>query len=163
MPTMIEIGGHGPFSFSAAHSGLHDGEFEPLHGHSFTVTLRLHGEHDDAGMLIDFHVVKKALAKVIAPLRRRTLMPAHPSGGTCVIDGGQVVIECGGKCYSLPAEDVTLLPVPNTTTEALAAYLLDQLLPCLHDEPGLRRVELVLAEAPDTRAVVGADFSPEQR
>ncbi|MEV6868274.1 6-carboxytetrahydropterin synthase [Streptosporangium subroseum] len=162
MPTTIEIGGHAPFGFSAAHTGLHDGQFEPLHGHSFTVTLRLHGRGlDAAGMLVDFHLVKKALAEIIAPLRRRTLMPAQPPGGTCTVEDGQVVITCGGKCYSLPEQDVALLPVPNTTTEALAAYLLEQLLPHLHGEPALRRVELVLAEAPDTCATVVADLPPE--
>ena len=31
--TVITVGGDGKFAFSAAHAGLHDGEFEPLHGH----------------------------------------------------------------------------------------------------------------------------------
>jgi 6-pyruvoyl-tetrahydropterin synthase len=75
---MIAVGGDGTFAFSAAHAGLHDGQFEPLHGHSFTVTLRLHGEPDLTGMVCDFGAVKAALAAVITPLRRRTLMPARP-------------------------------------------------------------------------------------
>jgi 6-pyruvoyl-tetrahydropterin synthase len=37
--TVITVGGDGTFAFCAAHAGLHDGQFEPLHGHSFTVTL----------------------------------------------------------------------------------------------------------------------------
>ena len=60
--TVITIGGDGKFAFSAAHAGLHAGEFEPLHGHSFTVTLRLHGEPDETGMVCDFTDVKNALA-----------------------------------------------------------------------------------------------------
>jgi 6-pyruvoyltetrahydropterin/6-carboxytetrahydropterin synthase len=154
----IEIGG-GPFVFCAAHAGLHDGQFEPLHGHTFTVTLRLHGALDATGMLTDFQPVKKALAQAIAPLRRRTLMPAQPSGGTCQSGGGQVVIECGGKRYSLPAQDVALLPVTNTTTEALAAHLLSEVLPCLHGVRAVERVELTLAEAPDTAATAAADLA----
>lgn len=58
-------------------------------------------------------------------------MPAHPPRGTCRPDGGQVITGCGGKHYSLPAEDVALLPVANTTTEALAAHLLSKVLPCV--------------------------------
>ena len=153
--TVISIGGDGRFAFSAAHAGLHGGEFEPLHGHSFTVTLRLHGEPDGAGMVCDFTDAKNALAAVIAPLKRRTLMPAAPPGGRCDRDGAQVVVECGTKLYSLPAGDVMLLPVPNTTTEQIAAWLLAQLVPVL-DNPGLRLAELVLAEAPDTSATVSA-------
>lgn len=153
--TVITIGGDGKFAFSAAHAGLHAGEFEPLHGHSFTVTLRLHGEPDETGMVCDFSDVKNALAQVIAPLKRRTLMPAAPPGGRCDREAGQVVIACGTKLYSLPAGDVVLLPVGNTTTEQIAAWMLDQVLPVL-GKPGLRRAELILAEAPDTSAAVTA-------
>jgi 6-pyruvoyl-tetrahydropterin synthase len=153
--TVITIGGDGTFAFSAAHAGLHDGEFEPLHGHSFTVTLRLHGEMDHAGMVCDFTGAKAALARAIAPLKRRTLMPEAPPGGYSHRDGGQVVIGCGAKAYSLPAGDVMLLPVPNTTTEHIAAWLLAGLVPAL-TAPGLRLAELTVAEAPDTSATVAA-------
>jgi hypothetical protein len=102
-------------------------------------------------MLADFRMVREAFATAIGPLRRRTLMPARPAGGRCRTEGGQLLIECGAKRYSLPHEDVVLLPVASTTTEAIAAYLLGQVMPCLSAEPGIQRVELVLAEAADTR------------
>jgi 6-pyruvoyl-tetrahydropterin synthase len=153
--TMITVGGDGTFAFSAAHAGLHNGQFEPLHGHSFTVTLRLHGEPDQTEMVCDFSVIKAALAAVIGPLRRRTLMPARPPGGTCTHQDGQVIVASGTKHYSLPADDVVLLPVTNTTTEAIAAWLLDQLLSRM-DAPGVRLAELVLAEAADTSVTVSA-------
>ena len=153
--TMITVGGDGTFAFSAAHAGLHDGQFEPLHGHTYTVGLRLHGDAGAAGMLTDFRVIKQALREAIAPLRRRTLMPQHPPGGSCRVEDGQVIFACGTKHYSLPAEDVVLLPVTNTTTEAIAAWLLDQLLTRM-DAPGVQLAELVLAEAADTCVTVSA-------
>lgn len=153
----IEIGG-GPFVFSAAHTGLHNGEFESLHGHTFVPAVTLTGDINEDGMLLDFHDVKKALADVIAPLRRKTLMPAQPPGGSCVSEDGQMFIECGAKRYSLPLEDVTLLPMANTTTEAIAAYLLEQLVPYVRDEPGVELIELRLSEAPDTEAIASADL-----
>jgi 6-pyruvoyltetrahydropterin/6-carboxytetrahydropterin synthase len=153
--TEITIGGDGTFMFCAAHAGLHDGQLEPLHGHSYIVTLRLRGDLDPAGMVCDFSAVKTALAAVIKPLRRCTLMPARLPGGQCQQRDGQVIIDCGGKHYSLPASDVVLLPVANTTTEAIAAWLLGQLMPGL-EAPGIQRAELVLAEAPDTRVTVTA-------
>jgi 6-pyruvoyl-tetrahydropterin synthase len=154
---MISIGGDGTFAFCAAHAGLHDGELEPLHGHTFTVTLRLHGDPGETGMVCDFTVVKNALAAAIAPLKRRVLMPAALPGGRCGREGRQVIIECGTRLYSLPAGDVVLLPVVNTTTEQIAAWLLAQVLPAL-GQPGLRRAELILAEAPDTSATVTASL-----
>lgn len=156
--TSITIGGDGTFAFSAAHAGLHGGEFEPLHGHSFTVTLCLHGMPDDSGMICDFTGVKKALASAIAPLKRRTLMPASSPACRDYREGSQVVIECGSKLYSLPADDVVLLPVTNTTTEAIAGWLLEQVLPAL-SVPELHRAELTLAEASDTCATAAVDLA----
>lgn len=154
----IEVAGGG-FVFSAAHAGLHNGEFEPLHGHTFTPAVILAGGMDEAGMVTDFHHVKKALADVIAPLRRRTLMPAQPPSGSIRVEDGQVVIECGARCYSLPAGDVALLPIANTTTELLAAYLLDQLLPHVRDTPGVDMVTFRLSEAPDTTATASIELT----
>jgi 6-pyruvoyl-tetrahydropterin synthase len=157
--TVITIGGAGVFEFSAAHAGLHDGEFEPLHGHTFTVTLRLHGTAGNAGMITDFSAVKKMLAAAVGPLRRRTLIPAVIPGGQRTEEGSQVMIRCGAKQYSFPAGDVLFLPVPNTTTEALAGYLLSQILPHL-DGDRIQLAELTLAEASDTSATARARPGP---
>lgn len=64
-----------------------------------------------------------------------------------------------------PLADVVLLPVPNTTTEELAGYLLDAVLFRLagagpREAGGSRSVELELAEAPDVRATVHTEISP---
>ncbi|MBB4920566.1 6-pyruvoyl trahydropterin synthase family protein [Streptosporangium saharense] len=153
MSFQIEIGGGGAHVFSAAHAGIHDRTLEPLHGHTFTVTVRLHGDPDGTGMVLDFRRVKEGLREVIEPLKRRTLLPETPVVGTCHVADGRVIVECGDDWYSFPRRVVALLPVPNTTTEELAGYLLDRLMPYVDGAPGIDRVELVLAEAPDTRAV----------
>jgi 6-pyruvoyl-tetrahydropterin synthase len=163
--TSIAIGG-GEFSFCAAHAGLHDGEFEPLHGHTFSVTLRLTGTPNPAGMVADFGPVKAALREAIAPLRRRTLLP-HRAPGVRITEGRDTVhVASPGKLYVFPLTDVVLLPVPNTTTEELAGYLLDAVLTGLAGarSPETGRwsaVELDLAEAPDVGATVRADISPD--
>jgi 6-pyruvoyl-tetrahydropterin synthase len=108
------------------------------------------------GMVTDFTLIKKALREAIAPLRRRTLMPEHPPGGSCRTEDRQVFIECGPTRFSFPAAHVTLLPIASTTTEAIAAWLLDQILPQLAGQPGLTCAELTLAEAADTSATVTA-------
>ncbi|SRR5216683_1430760 len=158
MLTTIEIGGE-PFAFSAAHASLHGGEFEPLHGHTFTLTLRLHGEAGEDGMIADFRLIKKALAEVIAPLRRRTLMPADAPGVSSWHEDGQVLIVGGARRFSLPAADVVMLPLVNTTTEAIAAHLASQFVPYVRDEPGVGAVELTLAEAAGTAATITVGLS----
>lgn len=157
MPTTVEVG-RGEFGFSAAHTGLHDGEFEALHGHTFQVTLRLSGELDTDGMLIDFSEVKAALREAIAPLRRRTLMPGQAPEARITSEGNTVSISAGDKRYVLPAEDVAVLPLVNTATEAIAGYLLERVLPYLHGY-GLTTVELEVSEAPDTSTTARFDFT----
>ena len=67
-------------------------------------------------------------------------------------------ITAGRKRYVLPAEDVTVLPLVNTATEAIAGYLLERVLPFLHGY-GVTIVELELSEAPDTSVIVRFDFT----
>lgn len=160
--TSITIGG-GEFSFCAAHTGLHDGEFEPLHGHTFSVTLRLTGTPGPAGMVADFGPVKTALREALAPLRRRTLVARDVPGVRVTLGRDTVHMASRTKLYVFPLADVALLPVPNTTTEELAGYLLDAVLTglvsaCSSETGGWRSLELELAEAPDVRATVRADI-----
>jgi hypothetical protein len=68
-----------------------------------------------------------------------------------------VSIVCGRKYYLLPAEDVTILPLVNTTLEALAGYLLNQVLPQLQ-RAGLVAAELEISELPGTSATAHADL-----
>jgi 6-pyruvoyl-tetrahydropterin synthase len=153
MTTTITIG-RGEFTFSAAHSGIHDGRFECLHGHTFTVAVHLTGATDGDGMVVDFVAVKAALRRVLAPLRKRTLFAADTPEVTIERHHDQVVVTGAGKHYSLPAEDVLLLPTTSTSTEAIAAYLLDGVMKLLPPSPGLTKVELELAESPTSSARV---------
>lgn len=103
--------------------------------------------------MIDFGSVKAALRKAIAPLSRRTLVAARADGVPVIVHDGRVRFGHGDKHYDLPEGNVVLLPLPNTTTEAIAAHLLDQLDVALH-QPGLAWAELTLAEASDITATV---------
>lgn len=67
-------------------------------------------------------------------------------------------IVAGRKRYVLPVDDVVVLPMVNTTTEAIAGYLLERVLPYLHGY-GLSTVQLEVSEAPDTSATARFDFT----
>ncbi|MBB5435184.1 6-pyruvoyl trahydropterin synthase family protein [Nocardiopsis composta] len=136
--------------FCAAHSGLHGGRFEALHGHTFTTRLHLEGDLDGAGMVADFTAVKAALAAAVQPLRRRTLMPGRaPAPVRHRRIGEEIEFSDGYRRFVLPAADVVVLPLANTTTELIARHLLDQ----LHPLPtGVAGAELVLGESPTAQA-----------
>ncbi|MEU4607636.1 6-carboxytetrahydropterin synthase [Kribbella sp. NPDC023972] len=155
MTTTITIG-HGEFAFSAAHSGVHAGQFERLHGHTYIVELHLTGTLDKDGMIADFAAVKGTLRAALAPLRKRTLFASDTPGVTIEHAGSQVVIRGAGKVYNLPADDVMLLPTTSTSTEAIAGYLLDQIVEQLRPTSGLAEVELQLTESLDSSVRVKA-------
>jgi len=152
-----QVGGAG-WDFNAAHTGMHDGVFEPFHGHTYQVTLTACGTPDEAGVLVDFGLLKNQLRQVIAPLKRRTLIAARIPGVSVEhADGGQVTVRGGGAFFSLPGSWVTLLPIKGTSTEALAAYLVAELAPLAGSAcPAIERLELTLAESAECAATVEA-------
>jgi hypothetical protein len=107
-------------------------------------------------MIADFAAVKGALRAALAPLRKRTLFASDTPGVTVEHAGSQVVIQGAGKVYNLPADDVMLLPTTSTSTEAIAGYLLDQIVEQLPSTSGLAEVELQLTESLDSSVRVKA-------
>lgn len=154
MEAMLEIG-QGEFTFCAAHAGMHEDGFEPLHGHTYQVTLRIAGSCDPStGMVQDFGPVKAALREAIRPLNRRTLVATETPSASVEMSEGQVAVSDGNRRWSFPADDVVLLPLVNTSTEELAGFLLDQIASKLPTTAGLSWIEVSVAEAPDVSAVV---------
>jgi 6-pyruvoyltetrahydropterin/6-carboxytetrahydropterin synthase len=140
--------------FPAAHLALHDDSCESLHGHTYTITLRVAGHIETStGMVLDYRLLKTRLRRVVAPLSHRVLVPGLSPLLTIQSAGGHVRVECRPKRYLFPSEDVAILHLTNTTTELLARYLLDAL--DMRTAGGaLRRAELEVAEAPGQPAVV---------
>lgn len=62
-------------SFSSAHRvRLPSGDWEPLHGHNYRVEVCVSSDKlDDNGMVIDFHLLKKALDSVVSKLHNSNL------------------------------------------------------------------------------------------
>jgi 6-pyruvoyltetrahydropterin/6-carboxytetrahydropterin synthase len=68
--------------FAAAHGLVIKGQHEPLHGHNWRVTVTLEGrELDDDGLLCDFHVVERALERVIGCWHNSNLNDIEPFAG----------------------------------------------------------------------------------
>ncbi|UGQ10960.1 6-carboxytetrahydropterin synthase [Yinghuangia sp. ASG 101] len=129
---VLHVGGPG-FDFCAAHSGLHGGVFEPLHGHGYTVRVSVRGRPAPAGMLADFRRVKAVLRAHISQLNNRTLIATAAPGVAVNVGDDAVHVRGGGARFSLPRAWVVLMPTPDTSTEGIAAYLLDRLAPDIRD------------------------------
>ncbi len=110
--------------FSAAHFiTLSAGEVEPLHGHDYRVAAEIAAPLGLHGYVADFIAVEQALKDLIGILDHRTLLPErHPDFRVDVRDE-EIEIALAARRWILPRRDCSLLPVRNTTAEALAGYL----------------------------------------
>jgi len=140
--------------FSAAHFlVLPDGSREPLHGHDYRLTVAAGvaaGSGGAAeGVLVD------AARRAIADLEHKVLVAGRPARGECRLDGDRVVTILPGGTLALPAFDCTVLDVPNTATELIAAVVAARLAadPALV-AAGTRRVRVTLLEGVDASATV---------
>lgn len=124
--------------FSAAHFLIFaDGSAERLHGHNYRVAVELEAASLAHGVVADFRLVKQCLGAILAPLDERFLVPdLHPSL-TIARDGDEITLRLGRRRYVLPADEVHVLPIPNTSSECLAEHLAAELLAMLRERaPG---------------------------
>jgi 6-pyruvoyltetrahydropterin/6-carboxytetrahydropterin synthase len=136
------------FKFSAAHFTLFaDGTAEPLHGHNYRVGVELSGaELDGEGLLLDVARVKAEVRAACARCDGRVLLPAASPRVDVRRAGADWEVACDGRSYRLPADEVRLLPVANTSIELLARLLWDELAPGLAGG----RVERLAVEVEET-------------
>jgi 6-pyruvoyl-tetrahydropterin synthase len=120
------------FRFSAAHFTSHTGERERLHGHNYSVSLRINGKIKDAdvendGIMIDFGELKKAVRAVCEDLHERFLCATLSTTTKCSINHEKKQVElqclCDGASFSFPLDDCVLLPLKNSTVEELSKYV----------------------------------------
>jgi len=125
---IIEIdGAHTGITFSSCHFIPMHEKCSRLHGHSYIVRLRLEGELDESGMVMDFVILKKKLRSMVAEMDHKVLLPAASKiVGISGKEGSVEVVSCG-KRYVFPEEDVLMLDIPTTTAEEMARMMTEQM------------------------------------
>ena len=150
MPRSVRVE-TGVLRFSAAHFAVSgSGVAEPLHGHDYQVHVDIKGSLNHDNFVIDFHQLQAETLRILGPLEHKILLPERNSAVGFQREGTQMLVDGGGKRWSLPADDCLLLPVANTTTELLAEYLVKFILEEILDKslcPGLQSIEVRLSES----------------
>jgi 6-pyruvoyltetrahydropterin/6-carboxytetrahydropterin synthase len=114
--------------FSCAHMTVFpDGRKERLHGHNYTVSVALDLAAISFAQLIDFGAIKREVAALCAEWRERTLIAERNPETRIRRSGGELELHVCGRRYVLPEEDALVLPVDNTTVEALSALWVELL------------------------------------
>jgi 6-pyruvoyltetrahydropterin/6-carboxytetrahydropterin synthase len=136
------------FMFSACHLIPEHPKCGRLHGHTYTVNLRITGEVDESGMVIDFGKVKTALKEVLGELDHKIIVPGDANAFKMSKEEGtgSLRIEVGEKFYIFPEEDVFLMDVPAPTAEHMSSWILDRFIEKLGPNHNLSVIELGLDE-----------------
>ena len=109
--------------FSAAHFLIFpDGTAERLHGHNYKVFVDVHTDLDQHGLVVNFKEIKPLVREVCDELDEHLLIPGEHPVLTAVRVGAQMEIRYRERRYLIPAEEVIVLPIGNTSAENLAAW-----------------------------------------
>lgn len=132
--------------FSSGHFITYDagGQCEALHGHNYRVGVTLHGDVNEDAYVYDFVALKARMRELVDALDHRMLLPRDNPDLELREEEGGVSVAYGDRRYLFPERDVVILPVPNTTAEMLAEYLLDRLADDLRREGGSGVVEAAI-------------------
>ncbi|MBY8998036.1 MAG: 6-carboxytetrahydropterin synthase [Candidatus Thorarchaeota archaeon] len=113
--------------FSASHFLKSEGEFENLHGHNYSLKIKLTGPLNDDGMVYDFREVKSKALKILKTLDHKVLLPGESKTVNVTKSDGFIEVLVGKKRYVFPEEDCVIIPTRATTAELLAQYLHEHL------------------------------------
>jgi 6-pyruvoyltetrahydropterin/6-carboxytetrahydropterin synthase len=150
------------FNFAAAHFLIFaNGEREALHGHNYQVGLKLEGELDQAGVVLDFITLKPLVKRICDDLDHRTLIQTQSPVLKVHKKNGNVAVHYKKQRILLPEDDVILLPLANTSTELLAEHIAKQLRVKVRQHfagANVRYIEVGVEEARSQRAIFRGEF-----
>jgi 6-pyruvoyltetrahydropterin/6-carboxytetrahydropterin synthase len=116
------------FNFASAHFLIFaNGEREPLHGHNYQVSVKLEGELDPAGVVLDFITFKPMVKGICDSLDHRTLIQTESPDIRVRQRAKEIEIRYRQQKIILPKQDVILLPLANTSTELLAEHVANRI------------------------------------
>jgi 6-pyruvoyltetrahydropterin/6-carboxytetrahydropterin synthase len=143
--------------FSAAHFLIFpDGTAERLHGHNYKVFIDVESPLDAHGLVVNFKEIKPLARRLCDELDEHLLIPGKHPVLTAERTGEHFEIRYRERRYLIPAEEVIVLPVGNTSAENLAAWFGRRLRDCMRAQwPSLvvRRLVVGVEETPGQRGI----------
>jgi 6-pyruvoyltetrahydropterin/6-carboxytetrahydropterin synthase len=116
---------HDALHFSASHFITFDTpeKVEALHGHNFRIKAEVAGPLNRQEYVIDFLIAFEALKRICEMLSHKVLLPQNHPYITIKAMDGTIHVSMPPLQWAFPEGDTIILPVRNTTTEALAAHI----------------------------------------
>ncbi len=138
--------------FSCAHMTVFpDGRAERLHGHNYYLSVEVELADIAFERMVEFESLKQALASICDEWREHLLLAANNPFLDIVSDtDDELEFRLCGRRYVVPRHDALLLPIDNSSVEALSAHAAELLIaraPVLAD-PAVVGVRVTVEESP---------------
>jgi 6-pyruvoyltetrahydropterin/6-carboxytetrahydropterin synthase len=134
--------------FSAAHYTIFSAtERERLHGHNYSVSVKVVAPMGDNGFAADYNVYKARIAALCAALDEYLLLAGLSPHQQITEEGACFRVAYGAEVMLFLRSDTLVLPIRNATVEEFSRYLLQRL---LQESVGddLREIELCVSSGP---------------
>ena len=117
----------GKLKFSSGHFTIFSStEREPLHGHNYTVKVRLAMRMAEPGITADYRIAEEKFIALCRQLNWRTLIAEHSPYLKIHSNETHIDITFHHETMSLLKNDVVLLPLDNITLETLSQWFVEQ-------------------------------------
>jgi 6-pyruvoyltetrahydropterin/6-carboxytetrahydropterin synthase len=150
------------FNFASAHFLIFaNGQREPLHGHNYQVSVKMDGELDNAGVVLDFISFKPMVKRICDSLDHRTLIQCESPVLKVRKRAKEVEVRYKQQKLILPKQDVILLPLANTSTELLAEHVAERIRRQVRQQfrgAKIRALEVGVEEARGQRGYYRGEF-----
>lgn len=138
--------------FSAAHFTIFSAtDRERLHGHNYSVCLRIVAAIGPEGFSADYNVYKKRLQDLCDAYDEYMLLAGDSPHLNIDSQGDQLRVIFNGQTMYFRADETLVLPMVNITVEELSYFLLQRLLDDFED-PLVQELELGVASGPGQEA-----------
>ncbi len=133
-----------------------NGTREPLHGHNYRLQVKGEAPQLEGDMVFDFLDIKPIVREVCDSLDHKLLIPKDNRHLRIYSEGKNLVIHTPDESiFSIPASDVLLLPILNTSAERIAVYVCDEIRKKVQQRFGFSftSLEVEVEETPGQSAV----------
>ncbi len=145
------------FNFASSHFMIfEDGTREPLHGHNYRVQVKGEAPALEGDMVFDFLDIKPIVREVCDSLDHKLLIPKENKHLKIHTENKNIIITTPDESYfSIPAQDVLLLPILNSSAERIAVYICDEVRERVKSRFGFsfKSLEVEVEETPGQSAV----------
>ncbi|MEM0128127.1 MAG: 6-carboxytetrahydropterin synthase [Thermoplasmatales archaeon] len=139
-------GNYSNIRFSAAHFIPGEWKCSRLHGHDYSISVKVIGNMGNDSYFMDFSKAKSKLKEAADYLDHRVLIPQLHPGIIINEENDNLTVVLKGKKYSFPLDECRVIPVKDTTAECLSDYLIKSFVSSVDDR--VDQVEMEVHEGP---------------